>query len=526
MSDNPQTAAAQKLIQAFSTISSTEDLIVFVAGTDYMLSFCQELIEQYDYDSSGPLPVEINALCASHGILPGLLYSEIRKVLIALNRFHNASRDHYATLGLPENAPTEEIKKAYRQLSKKYHPDMLQDGQQDSQQRFMEISGAYHALMSRQNDTASKDGKPWRKKRVRRKATQRSKVGGLFLTLIPLAFILIGVSIFVSRQYDEQVYLGQLETSSQLATDATAALQNVNVTAPFEKTNTSVPLPKKEIPATADVPITDPITSDSTSAIADSSNASVGPIRQAGEDSSSLVKEPEVPKTIQQTTPVTIAQKSDHQIVPPPHPERVKASSIEQESSQAVSSSATQEVEAIQKQEQPAQASSGNTLAQNTVKAESDKTEPQLSQSSQANKAREQKSKSAEEQVLAKQKEKKNLLKKVEEILVQYTASYNTKDMDQLLTLFHPDATENGQLQSRLTDQYKSLFSETKSIQLSLGAVLWNEFDNGLEAKCSFTAFYKYKNGRKMDYIGDITFYITDEKGEHKIKALNYVFIN
>jgi molecular chaperone DnaJ len=57
-----------------------------------------------------------------------------------------ASRpDYYKTLGVAKKAPPEEIKKAYRKLARKYHPDRNPDDK-DAEARFKEISQAYDVL--------------------------------------------------------------------------------------------------------------------------------------------------------------------------------------------------------------------------------------------------------------------------------------------------------------------------------------------------------------------------------------------
>ena len=50
----------------------------------------------------------------------------------------------YETLNVSENATPAEIKKAYRTLAKKYHPDMNKDA--DAEEKFKEINAAYEVL--------------------------------------------------------------------------------------------------------------------------------------------------------------------------------------------------------------------------------------------------------------------------------------------------------------------------------------------------------------------------------------------
>ena len=56
-----------------------------------------------------------------------------------------AERNFYDILGVSRNASTEEIRKAYRKLARKYHPD-INPGNKEAENKFKEISVAYDAL--------------------------------------------------------------------------------------------------------------------------------------------------------------------------------------------------------------------------------------------------------------------------------------------------------------------------------------------------------------------------------------------
>ncbi len=54
-------------------------------------------------------------------------------------------KDYYKTLGLEKTASPEEIKKTYRKLAKKYHPDTTK-GDKKSEEKFKEVNEAYEVL--------------------------------------------------------------------------------------------------------------------------------------------------------------------------------------------------------------------------------------------------------------------------------------------------------------------------------------------------------------------------------------------
>lgn len=61
---------------------------------------------------------------------------------IHTSNYLKSKKDFYNILGVPKNASQKEIKKAYYQLAKKFHPD-TNKGDPSASKKFQEVSEAY-----------------------------------------------------------------------------------------------------------------------------------------------------------------------------------------------------------------------------------------------------------------------------------------------------------------------------------------------------------------------------------------------
>ena len=80
--------------------------------------------------------------CLRSSLSPKLLVNSAR--LFHTTRW-NSVKDYYGVLGVAKNSNQKDIKKAYYQLAKKYHPDTNKDDP-TAMKKFQEVSEAYEVL--------------------------------------------------------------------------------------------------------------------------------------------------------------------------------------------------------------------------------------------------------------------------------------------------------------------------------------------------------------------------------------------
>merc|ERR1719220_161047 len=93
----------------------------------------------------------------------------------------DAAARAYELLGVTRNATDAEVKKAYRQLALKWHPDKHPDNNEEAEQMFLSITEAYEAIMAdserRRKQAAGKQAEPENQNSEADEATREQEDG-------------------------------------------------------------------------------------------------------------------------------------------------------------------------------------------------------------------------------------------------------------------------------------------------------------------------------------------------------------
>lgn len=486
---------ALDLVQFFGTISSTEDLIPYVASEEGMLSFCQNLIEDFDHDTRSPSVLQLNLICNAKGILVGLFYSELRKVLLALNQFYDTNQNHYEILGLKNNATIEEVKKAYRKLSMQYHPDRAIQANGNSN-LFMKISGAYHAIIINQGNKAPKVDTSWRDSHNGKLPKQPRNKTGFFFGLSALIAALVILSIFLSEKFNNDELL-RLQRNPNLV----SSYQQDIIPENSEKASITANIPT--LPVISENKIPERSKKNEVVEIVEVVEVDALPFNnlQDAEPAVLQITQEETPKHVNETNPIH-QNKEPLEITPVPlsSPPETNPTIPETDIKKSVT-----EIDKPGREKKP--------LRESTAESTSKKIDNALPVNVEISREKVDNKTNAS-----------STDRKIFSILKQYTTLYNQKELSRYLELFTEYATENGNPIVTEIEKYKELFSTTKEIYLSINDINWKANQNGFLAQGTFTGDFNYNNGTKQHLKGNIIFQLIDEQNSMKIESLVYFF--
>jgi hypothetical protein len=181
------------------SLPDTPSLIQLVAGNENYLRLCGDIVDA-SVDDGGDIRL-LTAICRTHGIDFHMFREKLVPVAGALGLALSPERriDYYELLGVPRNAATPDIKKAFRQKVRGVHPDTSRRGTKSSRE-FMHLKTAYQVLrdpaLRQQYDDSLPADSLWREKAPETVTGNRTGRNRIFFQL-GIIFLLLIITVFI-----------------------------------------------------------------------------------------------------------------------------------------------------------------------------------------------------------------------------------------------------------------------------------------------------------------------------------------
>ena len=195
-----------RFLRQVYAVHDSPSLIRLVANErDYMV-LCGAIANSSP-DNAPEFFRELESQCSYQGLDVSMIQKKLRPVALSLGLAISSKlqTNYYDVLRIPFDADTNRIKKAYRELAHKTHPDTSSKGRKSSQ-AFVELNAAYHTLIDpdlrHQYDQSRNSLGLWKESEDKRYSTHRLNTrhiyqfGGLLVFLVLVAF----VSSFIFQQ--------------------------------------------------------------------------------------------------------------------------------------------------------------------------------------------------------------------------------------------------------------------------------------------------------------------------------------
>lgn len=177
-----------ELIKKVAEGPSTEELLLFFADNSGMVESSKSYLRICEQNNSEILQW-LTYQFTVHQVTQQQFNSDIAPIIALFSS--ESDKNAYSTLGISPEASIEEIKKAYRELSRRYHPDTTTASKEEAASQFIAVSTAYRKIMTdRENRTpnSSSAAPSWKYK-----GNDSHKSKGRKNTVIIISFLCIGL---------------------------------------------------------------------------------------------------------------------------------------------------------------------------------------------------------------------------------------------------------------------------------------------------------------------------------------------
>lgn len=476
-----------RLIKKYAENSPTESMIAFVADTNGMLAVIRTLVNSNNNDDQFTISW-VDEQCHDRKVdVRGFLY-EVEQILSIFQPGHKID-EHYAALELEDGASDDEIKQAYRQLSRRYHPDTASSDDLANGDMFVKITKAYHALIDDEKGHAkiaisSPSVNHWREQKKHHVSRERKKKNLFWFAA--LASVMIVASLIVGSKYKQRAMIAGLQSSR-----AAFIPPEASIIPPSEIVAEEVVVPSgqlEEIDTKESESIDEPVE------VAVETIEHIKPevVQQAEEPISQTVTEPIAPSI--QSPPTNPIEKTVATVKKQPPTEK----KIKREKDVAQSEDIPEE------KISPVQSIAQQTVAKQQVE-------------------------SLVNQVIEVPPPvgiQAGTQKKIEIFLSEYIQAYENKDMLAFTNFFDLQSTENGKSLAEILPTYSELFQNSKMVSLDVSSLKWEETGDMIQLDGRFTINIKYKNDNKVHGTGAISFQLLNNKDQLSIKDMTYQFDN
>lgn len=517
------------LLKGYGNNRSKETLISLVAEERGMLAVCRAVLKEV-YSNQDGMRDWMKEECTSGKIDLQLFLYDLAAVIDMFSEEKSKKDKRYTLLGIPGGSNAETIKKAYRRLSKKYHPDSPENTHTKDPDKFIEITKVYKELLEKESNgggledirpeagTATsrrKSGNPIQSKQntqwfqaSRLKSFLRPRKVYLWSLgcVLCVAVILASISMIQKKRMmiaGLQQSRGEVAASTAVVEEVTEEQLSLVVVEDLLQDYENIE--NIENIENVELDIVD-----------------VAALPQELAEIVMLAASPEEPKEEVQPVLEESVSIEDEQ---PSIAAQIRVS-ILRDSQKKIIDSAFPAEEVMTEDISGIPDSRGNLIAtqpRHPVEAalqQIDWTDQHRAKSPLVQTALV----SSTVQHVSTSPAKVDLQTRVDRFLQEYIKAYEQRDLDLFARYFFEDASENGEPFAVTQAAYVKLFSVTSDLSLKIVNTSLKEDEDGVEVDGRFKVYWHYNDSGVMFGKGAINMKLAEYRGEFRVKQLNYIF--